>query len=47
VREVLDALELIADERHAFNKSLTALAREASHHEVTTAAKKMGQVRKT
>jgi len=32
VLKVLDALELIADERHAFNKSLTALAREASHH---------------
>jgi integrase len=47
VREVLDALELIADERHVFNKSLTALAREARHHKVTTAAKKMGQVRKT
>jgi hypothetical protein len=46
VREVLDALELIADEQHAFNKSLVTLAREASErtpsHKVTTAAKKTG-----
>ena len=46
VRDVLDALELIADERHAFNKSLVTLAREASErtpsHKVTTAAKKTG-----
>ena len=46
VREVLDALELIADERHAFNKSLVTLAREASEqtpsHKVTTAVKRTG-----
>jgi hypothetical protein len=46
VREVLDALELIADEQHAFNKSLVTLAREASERtpsrKVTTAANKTG-----
>jgi integrase len=46
VREVLDALEFIADQQHAFNKSLVTLAREASErtpsHKVTTAAKKTG-----
>ncbi|HZR03109.1 MAG TPA: hypothetical protein VFA81_08055 [Burkholderiales bacterium] len=29
VREVLEALERITDERHAFNKTLTSIARES------------------
>jgi hypothetical protein len=38
--EIRDALELITDERHRFNKSLASLIREKSPHKVPTARKK-------
>ena len=42
VVEIRDALELITDERHRFNKSLASLIREKSPPKVPTAERKKG-----
>jgi integrase len=41
--EIRDAMELITDERHRFNKSLASLVREKSPQKVPTAQNKKGQ----